>query len=147
MAARVGNSGVRAAAVSVRLAEQFAQCATAAAAFGACTALRRDLIGRRRSAGDGIGHRLAGNPVTQADEHRAARLLVDSHHVEELADEHRRVSPYAGSVYPRGGGIGMLDPASGMVLVVEILQDHYFVAVVEGLKQPGLPDARRLESR
>src|ERR1700731_844532 len=99
MAARAGNSGVRAAAVSVRRTEQCAQCATAAAAFGARPARRRDLISRRRSACDGIGHHLAGNPVTQADEHRAARLLVDPHHVEELADEHRWVSAYAGSVY------------------------------------------------
>src|SRR5882672_2011088 len=131
MAARAGNSGVRAAAVSVRCAEQFAQCATAAAALSARPAHLRDLIGRRRSTGDGIRHHLAGNPVTQADENRVARLLVDPHHVEELADEHRRVSAYAGSVYPRGGGVGMFDPAPGLVLVVEFLHDHYFVAVVE----------------
>jgi hypothetical protein len=125
---------VRAAAVSVWCAEQCAQGATAAPAFGARPADRRDLVGRRRSAGDGIGHHLAGNPVTQADEHRAGRLLVDPHHVGELADEHRRIRAHPGSVYPRGRGVGMVDPTPGAVLVVELLQDHDFVAVVEGLE-------------
>ena len=55
-------------------------------------------------------------------------------------------APTPGSVYPRGRGVGMVDPAPGVVLVVELLQDHHFVAVVERLEHPGLPDARRLES-
>ena len=68
---------------------------------------------------------------------------LDPHHVEELADEHRRVSADSGSGYPRGGGVRMLDPSPRAVLVVELLQDHHFVTVVEGLENPGLPDAGR----
>ena len=56
-------------------------------------------------------------------------------------------APTPGAGDPRGRGVGMLDPIACAVLVVELLHDHHFVAVVEGLEQPGLPDAGRIESR
>ena len=75
-----------------------------------------------------------------------ARSLVDPHHVEELADEYRRISAHSGSGYPGGRGVRMFDPFPRAVLVVEFLQDHHFMTVVESLEQPGFPDARSLES-
>ena len=72
--------------------------------------------------------------------------LVDSHHVEEPAHKHRRISAHSGPGYPRGGGVGLFDPASCMVLVVELLQDHHLVPVVECPEEPGFSNARSLES-
>ena len=145
MAARAGNSGVRAAAVSRSVCRAvLPQGATAAPAVGARPARRGDLLGRRRSAGDGVGHRLAGDPVTQADEHRAARLLVDPHHVEELADEQRRVGAYARlrlSTGPR-----RRDGRSSAARRPRRRNSCRIItswSVVESLEHPGLSDAGR----
>ena len=116
---------------SARRAQDRSERPPAAATFGAGAARFGDVFGRRRSSCHGISHHLTGDAVTQADEHRVSRLLVDPQHVDKASHEDRRIRTHSGSGDPGSRGVGLCDPASSCLVVVEFLQDHHFVSVVK----------------
>src|SRR3954447_12114483 len=72
--------------------------------------------------------------------------LFDSHEMGELADELGRIGAETGVAHPLRGGVGMLDPLPGADLVLDLLEDHHFVTVVEGAVDPDLAHAAALET-
>src|SRR4051794_30567447 len=71
--------------------------------------------------------------------------LFDSHEMGELADELGRIGAETGVAHPLRGGVGMLDPLPGADLVLDLLEDHHFVTVVEGAVDPDLAHAAALK--
>ena len=69
------------------------------------------------------------------------RVLIEPHQMCEAPDEDRRVGSDTGTRHPLGHRVGVVDPAAGILLGVDLLEHHRFVLVVEGPEQPQVPDS------
>src|SRR3954466_8439814 len=65
-------------------------------------------------------------------------LTVDAHQMGEPADELRRIGAEPGIRHPLRGRVGVIDPLPGADLVVDLLQDHHFLAIIERAIHPDL---------